>query len=442
MEARRIAFEVLVNIKTEQAYSNNALAEAFKTADLSDKDKALVTEIVYGTLTNYRLLDFYLEPYYVGRVKDWVKTLLAMSLYQLLYLKRIPDYAAINEAVEIAKGRGGDFNAKVVNSILRKVTVAKELRSLDEVEDEIEQLSIKYSHPTWLARLWNAQFGRKRTEAMMLASTKRAQMVLRANESLITRDELLIKLTSEGLTVQPGLLGKAAILVTAGNPLITDSFAQGLFYVQDEASQLPAVALSPELGSAVLDVCAAPGGKTFHLAQMVGGEGVVYAHDIYEHKIARLRENAQRLKVTNTNFSVCSAMDLDSKYAKESFDFILVDAPCSGLGIIRRHPEVKMAKQPADLDEIVQVQADILNSAARFLRPGGRLVYSTCTVNKKENHRQVEEFLKKNDKFEIDADFVGRMPSELESNIESGMLQLFPQDFATDGFFIASLIKK
>jgi len=444
MDVRQVAFQVLLNIKSDGAYSNNALKQAFSEHELSAKDKALATEIVYGTLTRYQLLIFFLQPYFRGRVKEWVQMLLAMTLYQVFYLEKIPDYAAIDAAVEIAKGRGGAFNSKIVNAILRKVTKLPLDDHMDlvyEIGEIPERFSTQFSHPLWLVRLWVAQFSEIQTLEMLQANNERAKMMLRTNTALINRDELMVKLSQEGVTCTPGRISETAILVTSGNPLGTASFEDGLFYVQDEASQLPAMALAPAEGARVLDVCAAPGGKTFHLAEMVGEMGVVYAHDIYAHKIARIKENAKRLRVVNVEASVCSALALDSLYELESFDYVLVDAPCSGLGILRRHPEAKLTKKPEDLDAIVEIQRDILASSARFLKPGGRLVYSTCTVNKKENERQVEAFLREFPDFELDVDFESRMPAILKGHFENGMLQLLPQDFATDGFFVAALTR-
>lgn len=442
MDARRMAFEVLLNVKTDEAYSNNALAKAFANHELPINDKALVTEIVYGTLTHYELLIYQLRPYFQGRVKEWVQILLAMTLYQIVYLEKIPSYAAVNGAVGIAKARGGGFNAKAVNAILRKVTSADELRRVDEIKQNHQRLAIEYSHPEWLVCLWISQFGQHCTVEILKSNNERAKMSLRTNVFQISREALMNRLAQEGVTCIKGKLCPTAILITAGNVLTTKSFKEGLFYVQDEASQLPAMALVPKKGSRVLDVCAAPGGKTFHLAEMVGELGVVEAHDIYDHKIARIKENALRLGVTNVKASACSALELDKLYEPMSFDYILVDAPCSGLGIMRRHPEAKLTKKPEDLDEVTQLQKDILVNVSKFLKPGGRLVYSTCTLNQKENQRQIEAFLNEHEEFMLDHELESRMPAILKDNFKQGMLQLFPQDFLTDGFFIASMVKK
>jgi len=441
MDARRVAFKVLLSIKVDEAYSNHALAQAFAEHELSALDKGLITEVVYGTLTHYTLLEYWLTPYFQGRVKGWVQILLAMTLYQIVYLEKIPNYAAIDEAVGIAKARGGDFNAKTVNAILRNITSA-ELRSVEELEEGPQRLAVQYTHPIWLIRLWIAQFGLERTVAMLKANNKRAKIVLRTNLTKTTVAQLKAKLLIEGIACIEGVICPTALIVQSGNPLLTSSFKEGLFYIQDEASMLPAIALAPKKSAHILDVCAAPGGKTFHLAEMVGELGVVYAHDIYDHKITRIKENAKRLGVNNVEASICSALELDKRYEPASFDYILVDAPCSGLGILGRHPEAKLMKKPEDLDEIIQVGRTILASASKLLKLGGRLVYSTCTVNRKENQRQIESFLNAYGNFTLDTELKTRLPEILKNNFENGMLQLFPQDFETDGFFVASLIKK
>jgi len=441
MDARRVAFEVLLNIITDEAYSNNALTKAFTACELSAVDMALVTEIVYGTLTHYQLLDYQLTPFFRGRVKKWVLVLLAMTLYQVRYLTKIPNYAAVDAAVKLAKLRGGDFNAKMVNAILRNVTTAK-LRCVEEIADEATRLATKYSHPEWVVRLWIAQFGKACTVAMLTANNKRAKLAIRTNLTKITTAALSEKLLSEGVVCLKSALYQEALVVSKQNPLQTPAFKDGLFYVQDEASMLPALALAPAEGARVLDVCAAPGGKACHLAQLVGASGVVLAHDLLAPKLARLEENAKRLGINNIKASVCSALELDKLYELASFDYILVDAPCLGLGILRRHPEAKLFKTPTDLDEILKLQQAILQSASKFLKPGGRLIYSTCTVNKKENQRQVENFLKTHPDFALDLQLARRLPAIFKDKCEAGMLQLFPQDFETDGFFIASITRQ
>jgi len=433
MAARDLALDVLVSVIKDNAYSNLALDGALRGASLSAVDKGLATELVYGTLTHYRQLDFYADPCFKGRVKPWVRALVLMTLYQVVYLDKIPSHAAINEAVGIAKRRGGDFNGKLVNGILRSL--------MKKPFEEAPNIALETSHPDWLINLWVAQYGTERAEAMARANNERAQTVIRTNLKKATRDELQRLLEAEGIDSEQGTLSIAALVVKKGSVATLDAHASGMFYIQDEASQLVAKALAPSQGARVLDVCAAPGGKTLHIAEMIGVDGEVIAHDIHAHKIELLNENAKRLGVKNIRASVQDAMKLGSGYAKGSFDYILVDAPCSGLGVLRRHPEAKLFKKPENLDAIIQIQSQILAEVAPLLAPGGRLVYSTCTVNRKENDRQVKSFLAGHPDFELDVALSSRLPDCLEGNFEEGMLQLFPQDFGTDGFFIASLVR-
>jgi len=442
MIARQKALEVLLKIKQEKTYSSVAIDEALSASEVSQKDKNLITEIVYGTLTNENLLEFWVEPFYQGRVKAWVRMLLLMTVYQMKFLDKIPDYAAIDDAVNIAKLRGGEFNANVVNVILRKLSKLKSNRALEEISDVIKRQEVEFTHQAWMIRLWNAQFGEKASLKMLKSNNMRPPLTLRTNVTLTTTDELMCKLAEDNVIVSRSNLLPDALVVNSGNIFASQAFVDGLFYVQDVASQIPAIALAPTENSVVLDVCAAPGGKTFQLASMVGALGKVYAHDLYAHKIERLNENKTRLQITNVEASVRDALKLDEIYEEETFDYILVDAPCSGLGILRRHPEAKLTKTPEELDSILYIQKNILESAAPLLKSGGRLVYSTCSVNLKENHKQVELFLKNHDDFEIDLEFKERMDEKLAGNFKSGMLQLLPQDFDTDGFFVAALIKK
>ena len=440
MEARRVAFDVLLSVLKDKAYSNVALSKKLSEVNLTNQDKALVSEIVYGTLNSYRFLQYQLTPHYEGRVKEWMKILLAMSLYPINNIDKIPNYAVVDEATKIATSKGGAFNGKVVNAILRKVTNSPTKQTIEMAEGP-NRLAIETSHPTWLIRLWEAQFGSEITYKMAMQNKEKNPLALRTNLAKTTTEKLKIKLANEGVVTKAGNLYKDALIVTSGNPIQTPSFKEGLFYIQDEASMLPALALNPKSGAKVLDVCAAPGGKTLQIAEMVGEFGLVYAHDIYDHKIARIKENMKRMEIAQVEPVLCSALNLHELYKENSFDYVLVDAPCSGLGILRRHPEVRLTKQPEDLDEIIDIQKAVLKSAARFVKPGGRLVYSTCTVNRKENQRQVESFLNEHQDFNFDLEFKNRMPKHLHKNFEHDMLQIFPQDFNSDGFFIASLVK-
>ena len=436
--ARELALQTLTDILIDGAYSNHALSEQIEKNELTVQDKNFMTELVYGTLQHEQLLNFYVTPFFNGKVKAWVRILIQMTLYQMLFLDSVPEHAAISEAVKIAKKRGGQFNGKLVNAILREMTRTP-LPSLDTIKDEADRLAVETSHPLWLIKLWSKQFGWEKTIQMARANNERVNVTIRVNGVRGTREELKQKLESEGITCEYGNLSQDALVILKGNVIKTKAFEQGWFYVQDESSMLVARALKPKHHSKVLDTCSAPGGKTTHVAELMRQTGTVYAHDVYEHKIKLIEDNVKRLGLTNVVATLQDATTLNERYESDSFDAVLVDAPCSGLGILRRHPEVKITKQPSDLDEIMMIQKKILNTVAPLVKVGGTLVYSTCTVNRKENDKMVEQFLAQHPEYELDATLVNRLPEVLHEQTKKGMVQLFPGDYQTDGFFIACL---
>ena len=436
--ARELALQTLTDILIDGAYSNHALSEQIEKNELTVQDKNFMTELVYGTLQHEQLLNFYVTPFFNGKVKAWVRILIQMTLYQMLFLDSVPEHAAISEAVKIAKKRGGQFNGKLVNAILREMTRTP-LPSLDTIKDEAERLAVETSHPLWLIKLWSKQFGWEKTIQMARANNERVNVTIRVNGVRGTREELKQKLESEGITCEYGNLSQDALVILKGNVIKTKAFEQGWFYVQDESSMLVARALKPKHHSKVLDTCSAPGGKTTHVAELMRQTGTVYAHDVYEHKIKLIEDNVKRLGLTNVVATLQDATTLNERYESDSFDAVLVDAPCSGLGILRRHPEVKITKQPSDLDEIMMIQKKILNTVAPLVKVGGTLVYSTCTVNRKENDKMVGQFLAQHPEYELDPTLVNRLPEVLHEQTKNGMVQLFPGDYQTDGFFIACL---
>ncbi len=436
--ARELALQTLTDILIDGAYSNHALSEKIEKNELTVQDKNFMTELVYGTLQHEQLLNFYVTPFFNGKVKAWVRILIQMTLYQMLFLDSVPEHASISEAVKIAKKRGGQFNAKLVNAILREMTRTS-LPSLDSIKDETERLAVETSHPLWLIKLWSKQFGWEKTVQMARANNERVNVTVRVNGVRGTREELKQKLEAEGITCTYGTLSEDALVILKGNVIKTKAFEQGWFYVQDESSMLVARALKPKHHSKVLDACSAPGGKTTHVAELMRQTGTVYAHDIYAHKIKLIEENVKRLGLTNVVATLQDATTLNELYGEQSFDAVLVDAPCSGLGILRRHPEVKLTKQPSDLDEIMMIQKQILDTVASLVKQGGTLVYSTCTVNRKENDKMIEQFLTQYPDYELDSTLATRLPEVLKEQTKNGMVQLFPGDYQTDGFFIACL---
>jgi len=417
---RKTAFQVLFEIEKEQSYSNLTLNN-FINENKPDSP-AFVREMVYGVLENRMLLDYYLNqliPSGLNKVKKKEKCFLRMGLYQMMFMDSVPDYAAINETVNLAKKlcKGRET---FVNGVLRGYLKKKD--SIKLPEDKKNALSVKYSFPIWLIDMWTAQYGEEKCEELLRASNERPHLSIRVNLMKKSPKMLKTRLESKGFKVTEGKYSERVLYVEGSGLLDTDEYKQGLFSVQDEASALAADAVSPEVGDVIIDVCAAPGGKSLAIAEAMNDKGKLFSCDIYEHKLKLIEEQAQRLGLTVVNPTL-----LDGTAGSAEFDGIadrvLVDAPCSGLGVIRRKPEIKY-KENEDLSQLVEIQSKILNRAAQYLKENGTLVYSTCTINKSENEEQVKAFLKDNINFEL---------------VEER--QFLPTE-GLDGFYICKMIKK
>lgn len=441
---REVALDVLLQIEKNQAYSNLLLNQTIKKSSLQDRDVALLTEMIYGTIQRRDTLDFYLNPFTkkAKKIKDWVQILLRLSVYQIVYLDKIPERAVVHEAVNIAKKRGHQGISGMVNGVLRNF-LRQELRSFSEIKDPVERLAVETSHPLWLVKRWVKQYGIEDTEKMCANNLKAPHVSVRVNRTKGTVEEAKQRLEEEGIAVRLGLLLEDSIIIEKGNVVHTNSFKEGYITIQDESSMLVARALAPQTGSKVLDSCAAPGGKTTHIAEQMNNEGEVIACDLHEHKIKLIKEISSRLDLSIIKPKVMDARKAQDHFEKESFDYILVDAPCSGLGVIRRKPDLKWSKTEKDILAITKIQQDILNSVAPLLKKGGFLVYSTCTVDKDENESTVRTFLEKNNDFIYDEEILNRLPKALKSigRYEKGQITILPHDFDSDGFFITAMKK-
>jgi len=436
---RDAALSILMEINDHQAYSNLLLHRTIEKYGIETKDRGLLTELTYGTLQHRMTLDYYLEPFVRGKLDGWVRELLRLSLYQIVYLTKIPPHAVVHEAVEIAKRRGHKRIAPTVNGILRSV-LRKGVRSLDEMQDGTLKTSIETSHPEWLIKRWNEQFGEEEAAIMAHENNHPAAMTIRVNTAKATPDEVVALLESEGVEVRKGEVVPECIISESGNLANTKAYKDGLITIQDESSMLPVLALDLSSGMKVLDMCAAPGGKTTHIAEKMNDKGEVFAHDLHEHKLKLIEANATRLGLTSIQASSGDSRKLTELYELSSFDRILVDAPCSGLGVIRRKPEIKYNKTQADIDGLTSIQSDLLDTARELIKSDGVIVYSTCTVEYAENQGMVERFLGRHTDME-------KIPlSQLTGNeklvIEDNTLQVLPQHFGSDGFFVAAFRKK
>lgn len=436
---RDAALSILLEIHENQAYSNLLLNRTIKKYNIDLKDRGLLTELTYGTLQHRITLDYYLEPFVRGKLDHWVRELLRLSIYQIVYLTKIPPHAVVHEAVEIAKRRGHKRIAPTVNGILRSV-LREGVRPIEEITDEVERMSIETSHPTWLIRRWIEQYGKDEALAMAHENNHPARMTARVNTLKGNVPDAIAALAREGVEVKKGEIIPESIQSASGSLANTEAYTNGLLSIQDESSMLPVLALDVRPDMKVLDMCAAPGGKTTFIAEKMGDRGEIYAHDLHDHKLTLIESNAKRLGIQSIHTKSGDSRKLDEVYEPESFDRILVDAPCSGLGVIRRKPEIKYNKTEKDIHALTIIQEELLETAYRLVKRGGVVVYSTCTVDYDENEGMVQKFLAKHDD-------VSLLPletfKEIEAvNVNNHLLQVLPQHFGGDGFFVAAFEKK
>lgn len=439
---RESALNLLDSIEKNQSYSNLLLNNVIKKNNVEPKDIGLLTELTYGTLQRRMTLDFYLEPFLkkARKLEPWVKQLLRITLYQMIYLDKIPDRAAIYEAVEIAKKKGHKGISSMVNGVLR--TIQREgVPSLEEINDPIERLAIATSHPEWLVKRWVEQLGFEKAQEMCEINLTAPLQTARVNTTKINREQCLQMLIEEGYQVEASPVIPEAIKCLKGNLANSTAFKEGYITIQDESSMLVAHALGVEKDEHILDACAAPGGKSTHIAEKLSLTGQVISLDLHEHKVKLIAENANRLGLSNIETKALDSRKVQEQFEKESFDRILLDAPCSGLGVMRRKPDMKYTKKEEDVFRLHSIQTDLLKAVAPLLKKGGILVYSTCTVDDEENDNVVKAFLTENSDFQGDLGFKNRMPEAIQPLCKDYSLQILPQDFGSDGFYIAVLKK-
>lgn len=440
---RNAVIDLLLRIEKHGGFSHVLIDQQMKAQKLASKDEGLLTELVYGTLERKLTLDYYLEPFIKHKkVELWVRILLRMSLYQMLYLDKVPSYAVIYEAVEIAKQRGHKGIASFVNGVLRNIQ-RQGVRPISDIKDPIERLSIETSHPKWLVRRWVNHYGYELTREMCEANLTRKPLSVRIQSLRMTREEAIKYLKQEGYEVKVSPFSEQGMIIEKGNILQSRLFKDGLLTIQDQSSMLVAEMLDVKPGMTVLDTCSAPGGKATHIAEKMQDQGMVYAHDIHKKKINLIQEKANTLKLSIIRATQADARQLADLYADESFERILVDAPCSGLGVVRGKPDIKYHKEEEDIKRLAKIQMDILTSVAPLLKVNGLLIYSTCTVDPEENEGVVRKFLEKHPNYTVDPNFFESLPKICQNSpgITPFGLQLFPHLYDTDGFFLTRLIR-
>lgn len=447
---RSLALEVLIEVERKKAFSNLELNAALKRSNVDRREAGLATELVYGTLSRLNTLDWLANQLLtkpIHKLEPWLRNLLRLSLYQLKYLDKIPDRAVVHEAVEEAKRYGHKGTVGLLNGVLRNFQRRRDELHIPAAWPKFKKIAIEHSHPEWLVKRWLGIYGEKETAEMCQMNNHPPTISLRTNRLKGTRGELIQRLEGElpEARMEPSQVTEEGISIShAGNPALSQAFQQGWCTIQDESSMLVAYALAPKAGMAVLDTCAAPGGKTTHIAEKMQNQGRILALDIHDHKLKLIEENAARLGIDIIETKQADARELPTNLANELFDRVLVDAPCTGFGVIRRKPDLKWQKSEKDVEVIGAIQQQILEQASQWIKSDGYLVYSTCTVEPEENGRLVHRFIDENPEFILDSSLINDMPVELHGYFhKSGSyIQILPQYLGSDGFFIARLKRK
>ena len=436
-----IAFRVLMRVENGGGYSNISLSEALEGSGLEPRDKAFATRLVYGVLEKSETIGHVISSYVKKgvSVEPEVLCLLQMAVYQMVFMNT-PDSAAVNESVNLAKKLKLFRATGFINGLLRRfIRDGKQVRLPDENKEPLQYLSVRYSCPMWLVRLWTKSYGMEICRKILASLEGRPPLFVRVNTSRTTSQELCQALEAEGVKAEPHpLLPDCLSVEETGDVTSLAEYSGGLFHVQDGSSQLCCASASPKGGGTVYDVCAAPGGKSFTMAELMGNQGTVISCDLHPHRVELIAEGAKRLGLTCIKSVVRDA--LDDSNAAECADLVLCDVPCSGLGIIRRKPDIKRKAQD-EIASLPALQARILENSAKLVRKGGRLVYSTCTLNPAENLAVIENFLAKHSEFvpcPID------LPEGISRTVNEPdyAVTIFPHIFNTDGFFISTVIRK
>lgn len=437
--ARGIALWTLDRVLQNGAYSNLQLNQALKDSQLNAADKRLTTNLVYGVLQHKLTLEYWLAPFVKGKKMDsWVQTLLLMSIYQYHYLDRVPEWAVTNESIELAKQLGNPGTRRFVTGVLHAI-LRNGLRDVDQIKSPVKRASVKYSLPEWLVNELTQEYGDDTANRVFAAVNEPARVSLRVNLALTTKQQAMEQLATEGVKTKSSQVAADGLVVESGDAANTKAFADGLVTIQDESAMLAVESMDISMSDRVLDACAAPGGKTVQIAEYLDSRqgGQVTALDIHQHKIKLIEKNTQRLAVADRVTAVkLDARKVDEVFANETFDKILVDAPCSGIGLLRRKPEIRYDKRLSDSQHLHEIQLAILNAVAPKVKKGGIIMYSTCTILQTENDGTVQAFLASHPDFRL----VKTQTSRALKNARTGAtLTILPSDYGSDGFFISNL---
>ena len=420
MTARQLAVKVLYEIDKNGAYTGIELKKQLSSSELSSVDKAFATELVYGVIKNRTRIDYIISKYSKQKIKkisDWIINILRIGVYQLIFLDKVPQSAAVNESVKLAKRYGHSASSGFVNGILRNVS-----RNGDVVyPDGNEYYEVYYSHPKWLVDMLFSQYTED-AKKIIENNNLVPNTTIRVNALKTTPEELSNSLESKNITVTKTSEDNVLIISGYGDISNLEEYKNGLFTPQGMSSYISAKTLEPKENEVILDLCSAPGGKTTAIAEMCGNKAEIFAFDLYDHKKILIENNCKRLGISCVKANVADATEIMQDFVEKA-DKVLADVPCSGLGIIRKKPDIKWNKDSTDFDEIIKIQNQILNNAAKYLKKGGTLVYSTCTLNKAENEDVVNNFASNNG-FKIE------------------FMKTFLPGGEYDGFYVCKMIKE
>lgn len=429
-KVREIALKVLYEVNKNGAYSNIALDETLRKTrkasnEIDERDIGFISEIVYGTISWRLTIDEIIKKYSnikIRKISLWILNILRMSIYQILFLDRVPKSAAVNEGVNLAKRYGHKASSNFVNAVLRKVD-KKDYEEFFSIENDVERISKTTSMPAWIVEELLRQNTVEKVEEICQASNLKPKLYIRANRLKTDKQMLTERLEKKEIKIEGGSTEDFLILEGIKNIENLEEFKRGMFTIQDEVAGLIPRILNPKPNEKVLDACSSPGGKTTYMAELMNNQGKIAAWDLYEHRIKLVNETANRLGITIIKTGVRDATIYEEKYF-EYFDKILLDVPCLGIGVLKRKPDIKWKRKKEDIKEITQLQEEILSNCSKYLKPEGELVYSTCSILREENEEIIHKFIKNDKNFQIEK-----------------QLQIY-QNEKTDGFFICKMRKK
>ncbi len=440
--SRQLAFIALRDIHRQSAFTDIALDRVLRTAELNSADRRLVTELVYGSVRRQRSLDALIDQLGKKKARQQppdLRTILHIGLYQLRYQARIPASAAVNTTVELAKENGFKGLAGVVNGLLRQYErlTAASADPLHLPMEPVERLGILHSFPDWIIKMWLEQLGIEETEQLCEWLNQSPTIDLRVNSLRASIEDVEAAMQSAGVDVHRVTHVPQALRVVGGTGAVQQlpGFREGWWTIQDSSAQLVSHLLDPQVGDVVIDACAAPGGKTTHIAELIKDEGKIWACDARASRLKKVTENAQRLQFRS--IQICTGDSRDFPQFTDSADRVLLDAPCSGLGTLHRRPDIRWRITPATVQELSILQAELLEQSATWVKPGGVLVYATCTLHPQENEGVIQPFLERYSHWQIEPP----LPSSFlrAFSTPQGWIKVWPQRYHMDGFFMVRL---